>query len=165
MNAITPDQFREQIVAPVKSACRCSVPGFQKLISFNFEDYGISPTLLWDSEILIHEVIRNGFEPIDESIQRQGEFARRYRCPVCARVCVEKYAEFSINMYRSYVLFQDDLRSKSATFILGLRGFDSNDFQRIHDFTKTEDMKSYFTSITQTNSEQVDAGNRAKPGA
>jgi len=165
MSAITPDQFREQIVMPVKSKCRCSVPGFQKLISFNFEDYGISPTLLWDSEILIHEVIRNGFEPIDEGIHSQGEFSRRYRCPVCERVCVERSAEFSINMYRSYVLFHDDLRSQSATFVLGWRGFDSTDFQRIHDFTKTEDVKSYFQSITETDSQNPDAGNPAKAGS
>ena len=148
MNSLTPDQFRNDIVAAVKKDCRCATPGFQKIISFNFEDYGIAPTLLWDSEILIHEIIRSDFEALDEGIQRQGDSKRRYRCGVCGRTCTETYTEFSINMYRSFVLFDEDLRASTAEFVLGFRGFDVNDFDRITDFSRADNLDSYLSQLT-----------------
>lgn len=154
MEPITPDQFNSNVVAAVKEACRCDVAGFQKLISFNFEDYGIAPTLLWDSEILIHEVIRNGFEALDEGIQRQGDSRRRYRCKVCCRICTETYTEYSINMYRSFVLFEEDLRASEGEYVLGLRGFEEKDFDKITDFARSEDFDSYLASLTKNKSEQ-----------
>ena len=99
MEPLTHDQFISNVVAVVKKECRCSIPGFQKIVSFNFEDYGIAPTLLWDSEILIQEIIRNGFVALDEGVQHQGDSKRRYRCPSCERSCTEIYTEYSINMY------------------------------------------------------------------
>ena len=155
MEPLTPDQFNSDVVAAVKQECRCGVPGFQKIVSFNFEDYGIAPTLLWDSEILIQEVIRNGFEAIDEGIQRQGDSRRRYRCRICGRICTETYTEFSINMYRSFVLFEDDLRAAEAKYVLGLRGFEEKDFDKITDFQRSEDFGSYLASLTKPNSEQA----------
>jgi hypothetical protein len=154
MNSLTPDQFKSAVVAVVKQRCRCAVPGFQKIVSFNFEDYGIAPTLLWDSEILIQEVIRNGFEALNEGIQRHGDSKRRYQCRICGRVCTATYTEYSINMYRSFVLFEEDLRASEGEYVLGLRGFEEKDFDKITDFKRSENFDSYLASLTNPNSEQ-----------
>ena len=152
MQPLTPDQFTSDVVAEVKKDCRCSVPGFQKIISFNFQDYGIAPTLLWDSEILIQEIIRNGFDALDEGIQHQGVCMRRYRCPRCRRTCTETYTEYSINMYRSFVLFDDDLRASQAKYVLGYRGFESKDFDKITDFSRASDFDLYLANLTEKKS-------------
>ena len=148
----TPDQFKDEVVSVIRGQCRCEVPAFQKLISFNFEDYQIAPTLLWDSEILIHEVIREGFEPLDEGIQRQGESRRRYQCRDCLRTCTESYSEYSINMYRSFVLFDDDCRAGRTEYLLGFRGFEEKDFEKIADFSRSSDLTSYIANLTTDNS-------------
>jgi hypothetical protein len=153
MKPFTREQFAQEIVGEMKKACRCASPAFQKIISFNFEDYGIAPTLLWDSEILIQEIIHSEFDAIDEWGRRQGDSVRRYRCRICARICTETYTDFSINMYRSFVIFDDDLRSSEAKYVLGFRGFEEKGFERITDFSKSEDIDGYLASLIHDNSE------------
>lgn len=153
MQPLTPDQFTSDVVAVVKKECRCSIPGFQKIVSFNFEDYGIAPTLLWDSEILIQEIIRSEFDALDEGVQHQGDSKRRYRCPSCGRSCTETYTEFSINMYRSFVLFDQDLRSSHSEYVLGYRGFEQKDFDKIPDFSRSLDFDLYLANLTTNKNE------------
>ncbi len=81
---MTPDEFRQavlpQVVAAWDDHCFCTCPGFQKLVSFNFRDYGIGPTGLADSEILIDELIRQRFTRQQELESPPGEN--------CASLCM-----------------------------------------------------------------------------
>ncbi|MFC5049065.1 hypothetical protein ACFPK9_15915 [Rubritalea spongiae] len=150
MSAFTPARYIEEVIQEIKNECRCAVPGFQKIISFNFEDYGISPTLLWDAEILIQHVIRDGdFVPMDEGIQRHGDSIRHFKCKSCGRICTETYTEYSINMYRSFVIFDEDLRSSKINYALGYRGFEQSDFDKITDFIKSTDDANYIANLTK----------------
>ena len=62
---MTPDEFHHSILPTILTAwergCFCHSPGFLKLVSFNFEDYGIGPMAVVDSEILIAEIIGRRF--------------------------------------------------------------------------------------------------------
>lgn len=62
---MTPDEFQKRILPPIFSAweerCFCRNHSFLKLVSFDFEDYGIGPLALMDSEIVIQAIIGRRF--------------------------------------------------------------------------------------------------------
>lgn len=149
MEPLSYSEFISDVLPHLKNECRCGNPAFQKLISFNFEDYGIKPCSLLDSEFLIQEIVRNTFEPLEEGNHWQGESKRQFRCRICHRVCTETYSEYSISMYRSFVLFDDDLRSERGTFVLGYRAFDDGEFDKVSDFSIASDLSSYLASLTE----------------
>ncbi len=136
---MTPDEFREsvlpQIVADWDGRCFCANPGFQKLLSFSFRNYDISPSALADSEILIDAIIRQRFTQQREPRSRQGEVTQGYKCPQCGATCTELYAEFSISMYQSTVIFDlDPVLAHKGLYLVGFYGFDRNKFGKIDDF-------------------------------
>lgn len=154
---ITQEQYLE-LIAPFASKCLCASPKFQKLVSFNFEDYTTSPISLWDSEVLIQKNIRERFTALDDWSNDVGESYRNYECPTCKRKCKEAYAEYSINMYRSYVTFEENLRSKSVSFLTGFRSFTGTKYDGIKDFVFTADQTFYQYQFNQK-SEQVGGHN------
>ena len=136
---MTPDGFRESVLPTLKDAwqqnCFCANPAFRKLLSFNFDDYGIGPTGLADSEISIDEIIRQQFEKRESKDLGGGQVKQSFRCPQCDTTCTEHFREFSINMYQSYVLFENQPPpSPHALFLVGWFGFKSDEFEKIHDF-------------------------------
>ena len=154
---ITQEQYLE-LIEPLTTQCQCASPKFQKLVSFNFQDYSISPTSLWDSEILIQKNVRERFTALDDWSNDVGESYRRYECPICKRVCRESYAEYSINMYRSYLTFEEDIRAEDALYLTGLRGFNRTEFESIKDFTHTTDQEAYLNQF-HPKSEPGEGGN------
>lgn len=149
---MTPDNFRESVLPALKDAwqqnCFCSNRAFQKLVSFNFDDYGIGPTGLADSEILIDEIIRQNFDKLESANAGGGRVKQSYRCPQCDTTCSEHYREFSINMYQSYVLFNDQPSpSPRALFLVGWFGFKSDEFDKIHDFEKAPSIEQFLQQL------------------
>lgn len=137
--SMTPDEFREivlpQIVTAWNDNCFCANPIFQKLLSFNFRDYGIGPAALADSEILIDALIRQRFTQQHEPKSHQGEITQVYKCSQCQATCTELYAEFSISMYQSMVTYdQNPTLAPSGLYLVGFYGFKQNEFGKISDF-------------------------------
>ena len=138
---MSPDDFRESIISHLVPAwekkCFCAIPAFRKLISFNFADYGIGPVGLVDSEMLIHEIIRQKFEKQGDTRSVQGKSIATFTCPQCKRICTDTYEDFSISMYRSYVTFDGDAPvTTGVLYLIGFFGFDGSDFAKINDFHK-----------------------------
>jgi hypothetical protein len=133
-----------------ESGCFCRSPGFLKLLSFNFEDYKIGPVGLADSEILIHEIIRGRFTRDGEpSSDGMGTTQQSYLCPNCGARCRETYAEYSISMYRSFVLFENAPEmAATGVHLVGFYGFQQSDFAKIHDFRPAADDAEFITAIT-----------------
>lgn len=153
MPPMTPDEFRQRVlptvVAAWELACFCRSPGFLKLLSFNFEDYGVGPVGLADSEILIHEIVRGQFtregEPTSDGM---GTTQQAYRCPKCGACGTETYAEYSISMYRSFVLFDNAPKmSSTGLYLVGFYGFEQAEFSKIHDFHQARDEDEFVTTL------------------
>jgi hypothetical protein len=155
---MTPDEFQKHILPTILSAwdkaCFCRSSGFLKLVSFNFEDYEIGPIALADSEILIQQIVRDHFtrdgEPTSDG---QGTTFQAYRCPQCGARCRETYAEYSISMYRSFVLF-DDVSAKAplGIYLVGFYGFNQGDFARVHDFRLASREEEFLAAMTNEKS-------------
>ena len=115
---MTPDEFRDRVLPRIVTAwdahCLCQSPGFRKLLSFNFRDYGRRTIGLADAEILIQEIIRRTFIRQGEPTSDQGELAQVYLCPQCGGSCTELYAEFSVSMYHSCVTFDSGEPQRAA---------------------------------------------------
>ena len=150
---MTPDEFQKRIVPTIIAAwergCFCRSPGFRKLVSFNFEDYGIGPVALADSEILIQEIIRGRFTRDGEAnSDGMGTSSQVYRCPKCGARCTETYAEYSVSMFRSFVIFETvPEKAASGIYLVGFRGFKQADFAKIRDFRLTSDEDEFLASL------------------
>ena len=139
---MTPDEFRESVLPTIKNAwqqkCLCDNMVFRKLVSFDFDDYGIGPTGLVDGEILIDEIIRKNFEKTGDVAEEIGAIYQRFRCPQCGSECIELWREFNINMSISHVLFDNQpKRSDDAYYLVGFFGFSRDDFANISDFKRS----------------------------
>ncbi len=121
--------------------CLCSNRSFRKTISFDFTDYGIPPTALADSEVLISNVLR------DKRRYRWdvSESASTFTCLTCASVLVETYDEFSISMSRSTIAW-DEKQTTRGNYVVGFYGFTGADFARIADFEKVA-LDDYVTML------------------
>jgi hypothetical protein len=150
---MTPDEFHATVLRQLVTAwfdrCFCANPGFQKLVAFDFRDYGIAPTGLADSEIVIDTIIRQRFTRQNESDSHQGETRRVYMCPQCEATCTEWYAEFSVNMRQSSVAYDRNPQLAARGFYLvGFYGFDRDDFDRITDYQEASTAEAFMREIT-----------------
>lgn len=113
---MTPDEFRHRVLPTVLASwergCFCRTPGFLKLVSFKFEDYGVAPMAVVDSEILIAEIIGKRFPREGQLTYGVAERVQAYRCPQCNARCQATYEDYSISMYRSFVLFENAPRRR-----------------------------------------------------
>ncbi len=149
---MTPDEFRESVLPQVISSwekqCFCANPGFQKLLSFNFDDYGIGPVGLVDSEILIDAIIRQRFKRHDELESGSNAMAQSYTCPQCGATCTELYSEFSISMYQSTVTFHDEAAlATNGLYLVGFFGFKQSEFDEIGDFLRTSSIDEFINQL------------------
>ena len=152
---MTPDEFHETVVPEVIAAwqqhCFCASPGFQKLLSFDFRDYGIGPVALADAEILIDVIIRQRFARVGEAISGPGETIQDQICPKCQRRCTVRYDEFSINMARATVVFANPLtRATNGKYLVGFYGFKQDDFAKVHDFQKVATCQEFLRELKGT---------------
>lgn len=138
------------LIAPLRQRCCCGSPVFQKLVGFNFEDYSIPPTSLWDAEILIHELIRKEFLALEQGTDEQGDPLQMFQCKRCHRICRVVYCQYSINMERTYARFEDDLRAPEVCYLLGFRTFNGAELAKIFDYQKREDGQGYIGLLLAT---------------
>ncbi len=143
---MTPYEYNEQVLPSIleewEKKCFCSSPGFQKIVSFNFRDYGIGPAGCADTEILIHTIIREKFTK-EGDVAGEYETRQKYRCPQCGALCTEEYADFNINMYRSFAFYEISNKGDEGLYMTGFYGFDMSEVSQIHDFSQTEDIEEY----------------------
>jgi hypothetical protein len=134
---MTPDDFRLAIVPRLAlmkpDCCLCSNRSFRKLISFEFQDYGIAPTGLADAEVLINEVLRDKLRYRLKTSNTGGTFT----CLACQSVLVETYDEYSISMSRSTIAW-DEKKTVRGSYVVGFFGFTGADYARINDFDSVE---------------------------
>jgi hypothetical protein len=173
---MTPDDFQRTVVPDVIASwerrCFCANPGFRKLLSFNFEDYNpklrepsslnwltigwlwfrtrrhIGPLALADSEILGTEIIIKRFTRLEgpPAHPRSSEHFATYRCPRCAAICCGYSEQYSINMDRTYFLFDGaPSPAPSGVYLVGFYGYDRG--SRIPDFTLIADRAAFLASI------------------
>lgn len=148
-----PEEFRKTVLPRVVAAwddrCFCASPGFQKLLSFDFRDYGVVPTGLADSEILIDAIIRERFTRRGEPQSHQGESRQAYVCPQCQATCTELYAEFSISMYQSTVIFHNDPKAAAeGLYLVGFYGFKEDAFGKITDYRRASTVEAFMQELT-----------------
>lgn len=150
---MNPDEFRDSVLPSVVAAwgdrCFCGNPGFRKLISFDFRDYGIGPTALADAEILIEAIVRKRFTRQHEPESHDGETLQVYSCPQCALSCTERYAEFSISMYQSTVSYDGHpALAARGLFLVGFYGFSRKQFEKIDDFEAAPTADEFIRRLT-----------------
>jgi hypothetical protein len=147
---MNPAQFRLDVLPQLEDQwiqhCFCENQFFQKLISFNFEDFNSSPVALADAEILIHHFIRKKFQSI-ELIDNPGEIIQKWQCSQCGLVCKEFYSEYSISMNRSYAIYEQANVSKQVDYLIGFYGFDVNPATRFKGYDKTTSVKTYLSQF------------------
>lgn len=151
---MTPDEYRTSVLPQIISAweqhCFCANPFFQKLLSFNFDDYGIGPIGLADTEILVSDLVMQRFDKDEQADEVNRDMSLGYRCPQCHAKCIEVYREFSISMNVCYALFDEPrVLADKASYLIGFFGFDLEDIGRIKDFQRTESVEGYLESLTK----------------
>ena len=149
---MTPDEFQKRILPPIFSAweerCFCRNHSFLKLVSFDFEDYGIGPLALMDSEIVIQAIIGRRFLREGTPSYKQGSSAQVYCCPKCGARCRLTYEDYSISMWRSFVLFEAaPEKAASGLYLVGFHGFTVANVPRIHDFRQASDEAEFLSTL------------------
>lgn len=151
---MTPDEFREavlpRIMADWEAECLCASPGFQKLLSFDFRDYGIGPVGLADTEILIDAIVRQRFLRQDKSESSSGEVQQVCICPQCQATCTERYAEFSISMYQSVVTYEQPKLALTGLYLVGFYGFKRDEFDKVDDFQRASTTEEFLRRLKAT---------------
>jgi hypothetical protein len=148
---LDPDQFIETVIPELtarwKAKCFCHNPSFAKLVSFNFTDYGISPTALKDSELIIDHLVLKHFEelPWDDNAPN------RIRCPQCGELYVLEVNQYSINMECAWLRSLRPLpRAISAEYIVGFHynAAGVKDLPKITDFRQASSILGFMERIS-----------------
>jgi hypothetical protein len=98
----SPEGFRQQvlprIVAAWERGCLCKVPGFLKLMSFDFSRYpGHYPMTLFEVEAIGDEIIGRRFRQIGEPVRGATGVRTTYECPSCGGRCTGQWDQYNIN--------------------------------------------------------------------
>ncbi|WP_425397558.1 hypothetical protein [Aeoliella sp.] len=150
---MTPDEFAAKVLPAIEAACQsnclCAEPGFRKLLSFDFDDYGTGPVALADSEIVGDAIVLRRFKLVGKVEDPPIGFAlRRYECPQCGAVCVAQFDEYSISMNRTVFRFESPGKAaESGLYLVGFRGFKREDFAKVTDFERTESQEEFLRSL------------------
>lgn len=144
---LDPARYRSEvlprIVDGLRGRCLCTNEGLRKLVSFNFEDYRISPVGCADSEILIATLFQENGD-VYESIVDQGMVT--LRCRICARELKVVWSDFSISMNRTYIYWPEK-KPREALVMIGFFGFDLEKLRKVRDFRMTDDVTRYLQSL------------------
>lgn len=81
-----------------ETRCFCANPQFLKLASFDFRDYGISPTTLVDTEALVSQIVLKRFAAQGPWTKQSDGGHRHFCCPHCGRDFDVWSEEYSIAM-------------------------------------------------------------------
>lgn len=139
------------ILASWGAHCFCVSPGFRKLLSFNFEDYGTSVMQLVDAELVGYHVVKANFDPVGGMWKRNGDTIQLYRCKRCSARCEQIYADYSLVAYRSYYRFLDEAKPAAVgVYLIGMQGFSIEDYKKVHDFREAASVSEFlgFLGVT-----------------
>lgn len=78
------DKVLPEIIRRWEAHCFCENPQFLKLISFDFHDYHIAPTMLIDTDRVVGEIIMRRFRPVDDWMKGHEGSTRTFCCPQCS---------------------------------------------------------------------------------
>jgi hypothetical protein len=144
---MTTTEYRESVLPRIITAlgnkCICTNYGLRKLISFNFENYAISPLACADSEMLIHELLRSGQSCYSKEMIGDSW---AFTCGKCGSKLHEHYDEYSISMNRSFIEYEGN-SEMNGKVLIGYYGFDLSDVSKITDFVKITDANEYLGAL------------------
>jgi hypothetical protein len=149
---IPPQEFNARVVPELlrryDAHCFCRNPNFLKLVSFNFQDYGIGPVQLYDTEIVVEQVARKRFE----SVKRWDGGEQIDRCTQCGTEFRTRWDQYSINMDRSVMWPVEKLPvAKTGLYVTGFRYFSQyeNELAKIRDFEVAKSVDAFVDALTR----------------
>lgn len=149
------DSYRQGLVAVLpqlvterwRQGCFCRSARFRKLVAFDFRDYGHTPAVLLDAEILISEVIEKQFVPLRSEPSRQASI-HVYRCPQCAACFQVESEQFSVWMWCTVARAIDrPAPAGPARYLLWIHSFESFRFTAVRDYLQTDDVDDYLDAL------------------
>ena len=148
---IPPQEFNARVVPELlrryDAHCFCKNANFIKLVSFNFQDYGIGPVQLYDTELVIDQVARKRFE----SVKKWDGGEQIDRCKQCGTQFRTHWDQYSINMDRSVMLPVEKLpMAETGLYVTGFRYFakDEHELAKITDFEVAKSVEAFAEAIT-----------------
>ena len=148
---IPPQEFAARVVPELlrryDAHCFCRNPNFLKLVSFNFQNYGIAPVQLYDTELMIEQVARKRFEPVKP--WNGGE--QIDRCRQCRTEFATHWDQYSIAMDRTTMSPVGKLpQAKTGLYVTGFRYFakEEHELAKITDFEVAESVDAFVDAIT-----------------
>ena len=148
---MNPRQFNSEVLPQLEGQwsvkCFCDNKVYQKLISFNFADFGVvAPVGLADSEILIHSFVRDKFEALSEGPAPSGVI-QEWKCPQCGRICKLHDDEYSISMRRSYVTYAQAGIAEQAYYLIGFFGIDVGPSTHFSGYEEAVSIEAYLAQF------------------
>ena len=148
---MSPEDFKRQVIFRVATqwerGCLCHHPGFRKLLSFNFQDYGMSPMQCIDTEILAQHVTTQYFRVVQER-KLHSDHITGLVCLNCKAHSEATYSEYSISMYRTCIRYIGLPPSANhGLFIIGIHGFSQTAIESVHDFKPASNLAEFLQSI------------------
>jgi hypothetical protein len=139
----------------LEHGCPCRFPRFRSVVGFNFEDHGIAPHALHETQTLIAICTRHEKGMYTQEGNPEEEI--RYTCSVCGAAILEEYDEYSISMWRSFLRIetvQHDLGPaplKPEPLYWGPYGIDTDQHVDVINnlFTQTENFEDYISYMTE----------------
>jgi hypothetical protein len=153
---ISPDVFAADVLPLVvehwSRRCLCGNPGFLKLLSFDFLNYGHTPAELIDAELIWGAIVNKQFVPRgDWSSSKSARPCRTFRCPQCGLELVSESEQYSINMWPTTSRATDNrYLAPKGYYIVGIRSVGDFDFQSVRDFALAESVPSFLANIGAT---------------
>jgi len=153
---ITPNVFSSDVLPWVVESwsreCLCANPGFLKLLSFDFLDYGQTPAALVDSELIWGAIVGKHFISQGEWLAGTSNRPRRtFQCPQCGLKLVCESEQYSVNMWHttSRPMLQRELASNGC-YLVGIQSFKDFDYQSLTDFALAATVPDFLASIGAT---------------
>lgn len=152
---ISPEVFRADVLPILvelwSRQCFCRSPGFLKLLSFDFHDYGHVPAELIDSELIWSAIVGKHFMPVADWSEVHGEQHRHFRCPQCGAMWLTRSEQYSINMWPITAKpTQSGEIAATGLYLLGMRYFEGFAAAAVSDFRLAESIDEYVASVSGT---------------
>lgn len=149
------EKFESVVLPQVRAAwtkkCLCRNPGFRKLVSFRFEDYGPDPMQLVDALVIWHNLIKFGpmhFQRHRDSCRSStGDLIQRHKCLQCGSTCEETYSEHGVSIVKTCFCFLDDRPVASiGLYLVGFESFAADSASKVLDFREAGNVHEFLQS-------------------
>jgi hypothetical protein len=140
VDALRPEHFSQRVLPRIVEAwergCLCKVPGFLKLMSFDFSRYpGKYPMTLYEVEAIGDGIIHRRFRRIGEPVEDGWGVHTTYECPSCGGRCTGLWDQFNIHFDCTvYDFGVPDAHAGVGLYVVGFYGLGGpwqvDDFRR-----------------------------------